>query len=178
MPVITGTTGSDTLIGTADVDEIYGLDGDDVIDGGFGADRLYGGSGNDIFRFTSVSFTFPTPPTGTIDGGDGVDEIDARYISPGAFNIFSADNRQFRAGNQGFSLTSIEVIRPDWRRLVCRRYDSDGCSGATDMGFEHEPFALRRRRHRRRSGGRLGHSAGRGEGARGGYFARSDQRGS
>ena len=111
MPVITGTTGSDTLIGTAEVDEIYGLDGDDVIDGGFGADRLYGGSGNDIFRFTSVSFTFPTPPTGTIDGGDGVDEIDARSISPTSVLILAADNRQFRSGNQYFNFTSIETIR-------------------------------------------------------------------
>ena len=58
MSYITGTTGADTLPGTADADYITGLagadtlqgfDGDDVLDGGASFDQMFGGNGNDIY---------------------------------------------------------------------------------------------------------------------------------
>jgi Ca2+-binding RTX toxin-like protein len=54
-----GTTGDDSLVGTAFLDNIYGLDGNDSISGGAGNDTLVGGKGTDA-----------------LDGGDGSD----RYV--------------------------------------------------------------------------------------------------
>ena len=65
--VINGTSGDDTLTGTADDDIINGLDGDDiliaiggddVLNGGNGHDNLVSGAGND-----------------TLNGGSGVDRV-------------------------------------------------------------------------------------------------------
>ena len=58
MADISGTSGDDTLIGTACDDEILGLNGDDSIDGAGGNDVIYGGRGDD-----------------DIAGGDGADRI-------------------------------------------------------------------------------------------------------
>lgn len=55
---ITGTTGNDTLIGTALRDDITGRDGNDLLLGGGGNDDLYGGAGDD-----------------TLDGGAGNDDM-------------------------------------------------------------------------------------------------------
>jgi Ca2+-binding RTX toxin-like protein len=46
--VIRGTTGDDTINGTADADSIYGIAGNDVINGLGGADTLFGFLGDDI----------------------------------------------------------------------------------------------------------------------------------
>jgi Ca2+-binding RTX toxin-like protein len=47
---ITGTTGDDLLIGTADPDTIDAGDGNDTLIGEGGADTLIGGTGNDAYR--------------------------------------------------------------------------------------------------------------------------------
>jgi Ca2+-binding RTX toxin-like protein len=47
--MITGTSASETLIGTIDPDDIFGLDGNDTLDGGAGADNLFGGMGDDTY---------------------------------------------------------------------------------------------------------------------------------
>ncbi|MCW0182734.1 MAG: hypothetical protein OJI70_13240, partial [Zavarzinia sp.] len=75
MALISGTTGNDRLLGTADADTIEGLDqndqlfgkegddtltggdGDDRLDGGTGADALTGGLGNDIYVVDDVGDT-------------------------------------------------------------------------------------------------------------------------
>ena len=46
---VIGTTGHNTLAGTAFDDELIGLAGNDVLDGGLGADVLNGGPGNDTY---------------------------------------------------------------------------------------------------------------------------------
>ncbi|HET6971169.1 MAG TPA: calcium-binding protein [Phenylobacterium sp.] len=58
MPVITGTSGPDSLTGTIGDDIIVGAAGDDVIDGGAGNDTIDGSAGND-----------------TLFGGLGADQI-------------------------------------------------------------------------------------------------------
>jgi len=67
MATITGTSGSDSLVGTS---------GDDVIDnGGGGIDTIDAGAGNDLIHFVTV----PTPGSPTlpwIDGGAGYDVLD------------------------------------------------------------------------------------------------------
>jgi len=75
-----GDTGDDTISGDEGDDLLYGGQGNDIIDGGAGADRLkieygndsyFGGIGNDIFELTDAQ------GTGSIDGGDGIDQIQA-----------------------------------------------------------------------------------------------------
>jgi Ca2+-binding RTX toxin-like protein len=58
MPIIFGSSGNDTLNGTALNDTISGFGGADTINGNGGDDTIDGGDGND-----------------TIDGGDGFDQI-------------------------------------------------------------------------------------------------------
>ena len=53
MPVISGTSGSDHLVGGAGDDTIYAFGGDDTLDGGAGLNSLYGGSGNDTYLIHS-----------------------------------------------------------------------------------------------------------------------------
>jgi len=73
-----GTTGNDTLSGSAYSDYIDGGEGDDTVDagdgddavyGGFGADSLSGGGGDDRIGDSSGE--------NTVDGGDGNDVIEA-----------------------------------------------------------------------------------------------------
>ena len=74
MAILTGTTGNDTLKGTADSDTITGDlgndsltggGGDDFIDGGRGDDTIYGGGGNDLI--------IDGPDFDHLFGGDGID---------------------------------------------------------------------------------------------------------
>lgn len=113
MPAINGTSGNDTLTGTDGDDVIDGMGGDDIINVGFGADTLLGGTGNDRFVLTGVSFSSPTPPQGTIDGGSGIDTIDATAISPSYINYSSYNSQGWRysAGNQAYSMTGVEIVR-------------------------------------------------------------------
>jgi len=69
-----GTSGADSLWGTAFDDTIYGLAGDDTLNGGSGADMLYGGEGNDVLG-TDWS---PTPSPDVLDGGPGNDTLHHR----------------------------------------------------------------------------------------------------
>ena len=49
MAVIVGDQFDNSLFGTPEIDEIYGLEGNDRLRGQGGADTLYGGPGDDIF---------------------------------------------------------------------------------------------------------------------------------
>lgn len=78
-PLILGTAGNDTLVGTSGVEEIRGLlgndvlrglGGTDVIVGGNGHDRSFGGPGNDVLiDHNGQDF---------LSGGSGLDALDAR----------------------------------------------------------------------------------------------------
>lgn len=72
-----GTSGNDTLTGTAFDDEIFGLAGSDLLSGLGGSDEIFGGGGND-----------------TINGGDGDDEM-----------FGDAGNDIIRGGNGSDDLT-------------------------------------------------------------------------
>jgi Ca2+-binding RTX toxin-like protein len=90
MPVINGTSGADTLIGSSGDDTINGLGGNDILVGSGGGDTLDGGDGNDILFSAEQSPTFggdlnipPVFDTGTeVDtllGGTGDDVLFAGY---------------------------------------------------------------------------------------------------
>lgn len=115
MATINGTARNDTLTGTDDADTIYGLDGDDTIDGGLGADLLYGGAGNDTFKFSSVQVRSPAPTAvGLLDGGDGLDIVDLRNISPVSLGTIqnAAGRNTFGVyvGSQKFEIENVERV--------------------------------------------------------------------
>jgi Ca2+-binding RTX toxin-like protein len=66
--VTLGTSGNETLNGTAASDQLVGGAGNDTLNGGGGADVLIGGSGNDILAIEDLSFD-------RLDGGSGVDTV-------------------------------------------------------------------------------------------------------
>lgn len=77
---ITGTVQSDTINGGRGDDVLNGGDGDDILNGDDGNDTLNGGAGNDTLngglgddRFIFINGEV----TGNIDGGDGIDTVDA-----------------------------------------------------------------------------------------------------
>ncbi|MGF6232035.1 Ca2+-binding RTX toxin-like protein [Inquilinus ginsengisoli] len=71
MATINGTSGSDTLYGTADDDIINGLDGIDMLIGGQGSDVLNGGDGRDTANYSSSATGVTIHLTaGTGSGGD------------------------------------------------------------------------------------------------------------
>jgi Ca2+-binding RTX toxin-like protein len=73
MPDFTGTTGNETLTGSSDADNIFGLGGQDSIDAGDGDDLV-------VLRAQLTPF-------GTITGGAGIDtlQIDRMYTPINAF---------------------------------------------------------------------------------------------
>lgn len=74
---IWGTSGSDTLLGGADVDHLSGAGGDDYLHGGAGADVLNGGEGAD-----------------TLEGGTGNDELWDRSATSGDVYRYSLGDGQ------------------------------------------------------------------------------------
>ena len=76
QPPINGTTGDDTLTGTADADAINGGEGNDVLDGGAGADALNGGVGNDIYIVDDAG---DVVTEGSGEGTDSVETTLAAY---------------------------------------------------------------------------------------------------
>jgi len=66
--VLDGGDGSDILLGGNGEDTLYGGDGNDLLSGGNGSDTLDGGDGNDLLSGGNG--------TDTLDGGDGNDLLD------------------------------------------------------------------------------------------------------
>ena len=73
---ITGTRGSDNLVGTSAADVICGLDGDDTIDGKGGNDLIYAGFGEDlVYGRTGDDTIYGGPGNDIILGHRGDDTI-------------------------------------------------------------------------------------------------------
>ncbi len=69
-----GTSGVETLTGSADSDRIYGYDGADIINGGQGNDLLRGGAGNDTINGESGNdIIIGGKGNDTLSGGSGND---------------------------------------------------------------------------------------------------------
>jgi Ca2+-binding RTX toxin-like protein len=85
LGTINGTSGDDTLTGTAEQDIINGLEGNDRIDGGTNHDSLYGGAGNDtldggfgndnLYGGTGNDSLRDDQGSNYLDGGDGSDSL-------------------------------------------------------------------------------------------------------
>lgn len=83
-PLIFGTNGADSLVGTAAAEEIRGRRGNDSIRGGGGADLVFGGAGNDASRGGGGNdLVFDRAGTDALFGDGGRDTLFARDSRPG-----------------------------------------------------------------------------------------------
>ncbi|MGE5539244.1 MAG: beta strand repeat-containing protein [Gemmatimonas sp.] len=101
MTNIQGTSGNDTIIGTARNDEIKGGGGDDLLLGGAGNDELSGGAGND-----------------TLDGGSGRDELSGGsgndvLVYGAAENVGTRDKYD---GGDGVDTLRLVLTHAEWAR--------------------------------------------------------------
>lgn len=103
---ITGSSGNDTLTGTAGLDVICGLGGDDTITGGGGNDKICGHAGSDTIDGGSGN--------DLIEGGTGADQINGGSDTDTAAFFFpvTADLSDTTSPNtsDGDFLTTIENL--------------------------------------------------------------------
>jgi len=110
----TGTSGNDTITGTAvaDVinggagdDDLYGGDGNDTITGDQGFDRMFGGAGDDVLvtkRGTGPDF---------FDGGDGIDRVSTDFAkSSRAISFDLTNTTTLQYFGDGSSMINVERI--------------------------------------------------------------------
>jgi Ca2+-binding RTX toxin-like protein len=97
---IVGTVGDDTIVGSADFDEIWGFAGNDTLFGNGGQDTLYGGAGNDLLDGGTA--------WDSMFGGSGNDryvidhgsDVAIELIGEGDDWAMASDNYLLRAGSE------------------------------------------------------------------------------
>ena len=92
LPEILGTSGEDTLIGTAFSEHFKAGDGNDKLIGRGGADSFEGDAGNDKIQVADLSFA-------SVDGGSGIDVL---HLAGTGQNLNLADS--------GDRISGIEII--------------------------------------------------------------------
>jgi Ca2+-binding RTX toxin-like protein len=90
-----GTSGADSLTGTASTERFVAAQGDDILIGGGGADAFKGGAGNDTLKVADLSFQ-------RADGGSGFDTL---ALNGGGLNLNLADFRNQLDGIEAIDLT-------------------------------------------------------------------------
>ncbi len=101
LPVIRGTSASETIDGTADAEVIKGRAGNDTINAGDGDDTVNGGAGNDDLRGDAGA--------DLIDGGGGIDWA-GYYASDAAVTVNLATNVNTGGYAEGDTLRNIEWV--------------------------------------------------------------------
>ncbi|GAB2175797.1 M10 family metallopeptidase C-terminal domain-containing protein [Dongia sp. agr-C8] len=97
-----GTTGDDTLNGTAAAETIVGAQGNDTLNGGGGADSIRGGSGDDQINVSNHAFF-------RVDGGSGSDILHLDFA--GAIDFGDLDGNA--ATSDRGKISGIETIDVD-----------------------------------------------------------------
>jgi len=109
-----GTSGNDTLTGSAVAETLVGGAGDDILIGNGGADVLYGGAGNDSFDLDASNITaLAAGETGgqlaRVDGGSGIDTFS--FAGAGiALDLTAIANQGGGAPGSASRIESIERI--------------------------------------------------------------------
>ena len=84
--LISGLAGNDTLSGAAGADVISGGSGNDVVEGGNGADSVYGGAGNDYLAGQDLADPAGAAATGNLNPAVTSDDDAADFIDGGSGN--------------------------------------------------------------------------------------------
>jgi Ca2+-binding RTX toxin-like protein len=100
LNTISGTSGADNIMGTANSDRILGLDGDDLIIAGLSADEIDGGDGNDTIFGDLISgvANITSSSSDLIKGGNGNDRI---YGGEGKDWVYGEAGDDLLWGNDG-----------------------------------------------------------------------------
>ena len=107
---ITGTNGSDTLIGNDEDNILNGGRGNDTVSGGGGNDVILDGSGNDSANGGAGDDTFIVGAgANDFDGGTGSDTVDYSAFF-GAINVNLADSTTTGGAAGNDTLTDVENI--------------------------------------------------------------------
>lgn len=111
MASIPGTSGNDTLIGTASDDSIEGFAGNDTLDGGAGNDTLDGGDGADSLLGGAGNDTLDGMPgsVDTLSGGDGDDYYVVDVVSNGVGG-YGLEDVISESADQGTDTLEVVVI--------------------------------------------------------------------
>ncbi|MEF8732006.1 MAG: hypothetical protein V5B40_08835 [Candidatus Accumulibacter meliphilus] len=109
-----GSTGDDTLTGSATAETLVGNAGNDILIGNGGADVLYGGAGNDSFvlnasNVAALASGVSNGQLARIDGGTGIDTI-ALAGSGLALDLTAIANQGGSAPGSQSRIESIERI--------------------------------------------------------------------
>jgi Ca2+-binding RTX toxin-like protein len=75
MAIIKGTNAADSIVGTDELDRLYGLGGNDLLLGSGEYDRLYGGRGDDILHAAGASQLHGGSGNDSLSGNTGNDEL-------------------------------------------------------------------------------------------------------
>ncbi len=102
-----GGKGSDKLDGGDGSDVLFGLGGKDRFDLSEGDDQAFGGVGDDTFVIGTL--TGDTNTYGLIDGGNGTDRLDLRYL-PGGATVGSLITSNGPYGYRGFQTRNLEEL--------------------------------------------------------------------
>ena len=148
MPVIEGSSGPDTLIGTDMDDVIHGYDGDDVLRGGAGADHLLGGDGRDQLYGDAGDDVIDVGRGGdslqVVDGGAGDDTYIYRRESGNLFfyNAAGSSNGSDRIAFSDLRLNEMTFSLHDYRSTPYSYLGLALQISWADVGTSHGEFRL------------------------------------
>lgn len=107
---VSGTAGSDTLMGAEGNDLIYGLAGNDILYGNGGNDLMFGGQGNDVeYGGAGRDIIFGDAGNDTIYGGDGADIIIGDLLASGNDNLIGGLGADTLTGGLGNDIFVLDV---------------------------------------------------------------------
>jgi len=106
-----GTSGDDTLTGSAAADQLVAGQGNDTLVGNGGADVLRGGAGNDVLAISDLTFA-------SLDGGLGTDTLrfdaaltlDFTSLSDGKISSIETIDLGSDGGNSALTLNLTDVL--------------------------------------------------------------------
>ena len=144
---VSGGDGNDELNGWGGPDVLDGGAGDDKLDGEKGGDTLLGGDGNDVIDDDH----YAEPAADVIDGGPGLDELEAYSPSDSdarnapAINVTLGGGARRRQAGRGRRRAQRRAPRPGLRRDDRRRRRGQRDPAARDRRRQHRPGPRRQR---------------------------------